>query len=277
MSVQKRRVASVTTVDILIPALNESESLPFVLTPLIKLREEGELKQSKMTLRRIIVVDNGSTDETAKVARDFGVDVVWAQNRGYGSACLAGIEAIRSAPPDVVLFLDADGSDDLSDLDSLLSLLSYKTGETLSKRERLVSTAAYRKHSNHDDRSTISMVIGSRAQFAKVGTLTPLQRFGNALSCRLLYFIFGSKFSDLGPFRAIRWSALELLEMADKNFGWTVEMQAKACALNLLCAEIDVSYHPRRAGESKISGSIRGSFRAGVKILWVIGQAWWKR
>ena len=266
-------------VDVLIPALNEEEALPFVLKPLHQLRERDELSLSKMSIRRILVLDNGSTDATAEVALAHNAEVISAPKRGYGSACLEGLKALQDSPPDVVLFLDADGSDDLRDLDPLLSLLSRSALETLGERERIVTTAAYRDEMRRSKKvhSEVTMVIGSRPRRAEKGALTPLQRFGNALSCTLLRFVFGAEFTDLGPFRAIRWRSIEALNMADENFGWTVEMQAKACALNLLCAEYDVAYHPRRAGESKVSGSISGSIRAGIKILWVIGRAWWRK
>ena len=272
-------------VDVLIPALNEEEALPFVLEPLHQLRERGELSLSKMSLRRILVLDNGSTDATAEVALAHYAEVISAPKRGYGSACIEGLKALRESPPDVVLFLDADGSDDLRDLDPLLSLFSRSAFGTLGERERIVTTAAYRdemkrcaeRAEKDKDPSEVAMVIGSRPRRAGRGALTPLQRFGNALSCTLLGFIFGAEFTDLGPFRAVRWRSIESLNMSDEDFGWTVEMQAKACALNLLCAELDVAYHPRRAGDSKVSGSISGSIRAGIKILWVIGRAWWRK
>ena len=261
--------------DVLIPALNEAESLPYVLGPLIQIQRGGEPLNSGMTLRKILVLDNGSTDETAAIAKDFGVEVIFAPKRGYGSACLEGIKAIQDSPPDVVLFLDADGSDDLADLDPLLCLLSRSTDEPLSDQERFVLTSSLMEDHRYKNLE-VSMVIGSRAKLAEQGALTSIQRFGNALSCFLLRRIFGAQFTDLGPFRAIRWPALEVLKMADQDFGWTVEMQAKACAHNMLCAERDVSYHPRRAGRSKVSGSLKGSFKAGIKILWVIGGAWWR-
>jgi hypothetical protein len=194
------------------------------------------------------VVDNGSEDQTAERAREGGAELVTCEERGYGSACLAGIAALRDDPPDILCFMDADGADDPRDLLTLLSPL--KRG--------------------------IELVIGSRVALAQAGALTPVQRFGNALSCRLLRWGFGVEQSDLGPFRALRWEALEALEMSDPNFGWTVEMQAKAARHKLKVTEVSVHYRPRRSGQSKISGSLSGSARAGSKILFTIGREWLK-
>lgn len=219
--------------DALMPALNEAECLPAVLA---SLRDRG--------LRAVWVVDNGSTDETARVAREGGAQVVVCPQRGYGRACLKGLEALSASPPEVVVFLDADGSDDPDDLTALLAPL---------------------------ERGEADLVIGSRALGrAEVGALTPVQRFGNALSCWLIRLLWGVRFTDLGPFRAITRAALARLEMQDRNFGWTVEMQVRAAGRGLRCAEIPVGYR-RRIGQSKVSGTISGSVKAGVKILWVIG------
>lgn len=266
------------TIDILIPALNEAEALPFVLEPLRALKGDLQsLSLSGARLRHVVVIDNGSIDQTSTVALSLGADVILEPQRGYGAACLAGIKKISASPPDVVVFLDADGSDDLGDLDPLVALLSHSLNNPPSgDRERLLYPTKVNSHSSNKE-GEACMVIGSRARFASPGALTPLQLFGNALSCSLLKMIFGARFTDLGPFRAIRWETLMSLEMRDQTYGWTVEMQAKACAQGVLCAERDVTYHPRRAGESKVSGRFSASMRAGVKILWTIGAAWWRQ
>lgn len=220
--------------DALIPALDEEAALPGVLAGL-----------AGRGLRRIVVVDNGSRDRTAEVARAGGAEVVPEPRRGYGSACLAGLRHLRADPPDAVVFLDADGSDDPADLAALVEAL----------------------------RGGAELVVGSRvAGRAEPGALTPVQVFGNALSCRLIALRWGVRFTDLGPFRALTWEALERLQMRDAGFGWTVEMQARAARLGLRCREIPVSYRRRRAGQSKIAGTVRGSIRAGVKILATIGR-----
>ncbi|MCB9545015.1 MAG: glycosyltransferase [Myxococcales bacterium] len=222
-------------VDALIPALNEEESLPGVLAGL-----QGR------GLRRVVVVDNGSRDATADVARAGGAEVVYCARRGYGSACLRGLDHLHADAPDVVVFLDADGADDPADLPAVLGPIA--AGEA-------------------------DLVIGSRVRGqAEAGALTPVQRFGNALSCTLVRGLFGVRFTDLGPFRAITWDALQRLDMADPDFGWTVEMQAKAARRGLRCAEVPVDYRRRYAGQSKVSGTLEGSARAGAKILWTIGR-----
>ncbi len=220
--------------DALIPALNEAESLPGVLADL---RGRG--------LRRVVVVDNGSTDDTFHVARAHGAVALHCGLRGYGNACLRGIEWLAADPPDTLVFLDADGADDPNDLPALLTPIEAGAAD---------------------------MVIGSRVERAEPGALTPVQRFGNALSTRLLDAFFRVHFTDLGPFRAITWTALARLQMADRDYGWTVEMQAKAARRGLRSVEVPVRYRPRRFGESKVSGNLVGSARAGVKILWTIGR-----
>lgn len=253
-------------VDVVIPALNEAEALPFTLKPLMEfVNGQKALPRSKAMIRTVVLVDNGSTDHTAEVAQAYGAQVISEPRRGYGQACLAGIAALKVDPPQALLFVDADGSDDLSDLDHLLALLQIQTPSELQDDTE--------RYAIQTDKSP-DLVIGSRARLAEANALTPLQRFGNALSCRLLKWFFGAKFTDLGPFRVIRWSALKQIQMVDTNYGWTVEMQAKASVYGLCSLEKDVRYFPRKAGDSKVSGTLKGSFKAGVKILWTIWCSW---
>lgn len=222
------------TAVLIIPALNEARALRQVLREI----PPGVFEE-------IIVVDNGSTDETAQVARNAGARVAVEPRRGYGSACLAGIEALP-AEADVVVFMDADGSDLPSDAGALLEPIVH--GEA-------------------------DLVIGSRELgAAETGSLSTHQRLGNQLAVWLVSLLYGHKYTDLGPFRAIRRSALERLRMRDTNFGWTIEMQVKAVQRGLRIAEIPVAYRNRQAGQSKISGSLVGSAAAGAKILWTVAK-----
>jgi glycosyltransferase involved in cell wall biosynthesis len=192
-------------------------------------------------LRRIVVVDNGSRDATASIALATGADVVSEPLAGYGQACLSGIAALRSAPPDAVAFLDADNSDDPGELPLLLVPLLQDAAD---------------------------LVIGSRVLGTReAGAFTPVQEFGNFLASRLLRSFFGMRATDLGPFRIILWPALESLGMRDRDYGWTVEMQARAARAGLRVREVPVSYRRRRHGRSKIAGTLTGSTRAGWKIL----------
>ncbi|MDX1682587.1 MAG: glycosyltransferase family 2 protein [Phycisphaeraceae bacterium] len=225
------------TTDLIIPARNEAPNIEVLLAQLPHDR-----------LRHVVVVDNGSTDGTADLARSAGATVVHEPRPGYGGACLAGLAWIADqTPPDAVAFIDADLADDPAQLPRLLTLLT-------------------------DDDA--DMVIGCRPQRAEPGALTPVQRFGNQLSCTLIRLATGRRFTDLGPLRAVRYDRLQELNMADRTWGWTVEMQFKAAARGMTVAEIDVPYRCRREGESKISGTISGSVRAGVKILTTIGCLW---
>ncbi len=230
--------SGLTGVTVIIPALNEEASLPLVLRDL-------------PPVDCVIVVDNGSTDSTAAVAAAGGALVVREGQRGYGSACLRGLQAVRERiaaghpAPEVVAFLDADYSDHPELLPQLVSPL--RAGEA-------------------------DFVLGSRLLGQReAGAMPPQSVYGNRLACFLMRCLFGSRYTDLGPFRALTYDALCRLHMADRNFGWTVEMQIKAVRAGLRVREIPVPYR-RRIGVSKISGTILGTLRAGWKILWLIAR-----
>ena len=202
------------SIDVVIPALNEERSLPRVLAALLTGGRAG------------------------------GAEVVEAPRRGYGSACLAGLDHLRrTGPPDVMVFVDADWSDHPEELPSLVApILSGEADLVIGSR-----------------------ILGSR----EPGALLPQARAGNLVACALIRLLYGHRFTDLGPFRAIRWDALERLGMSDPDFGWTAEMQVKALRHGLRCAEVPVSYR-RRVGVSKITGTVSGTVRAGYKILWTV-------
>lgn len=223
-------------VDVIIPAFNEEASIAKVI---------GDIPSS--LVRHIIVANNNSTDETAAVAERTGAVVVHEKRKGYGSACLKGMEWIASLTeddkPDIVLFLDADYSDHPEEAPQLIAPI-VKDG--------------------------YDMVIGSRVLGPlEPGSMTPQQIFGNWLATRLIRWLYQYHFTDLGPFRAIRYNALLDLEMRDPDYGWTVEMQVKAAKSGLNCTEVPVSYR-KRIGKSKVSGTIKGTILAGHKILWTI-------
>jgi hypothetical protein len=232
---------------VVIPAKNEAASIPHVL-------------QDLPAVGRVIVVDNGSTDGTAEAARRMGADVVREERPGYGSACLAGLAHIErlvdagEPPPSIVAFLDADYSDHPEELPQLVApLLSGKADFVLGSR-----------------------LLGRR----EAGAMPPQSVYGNKLACFLMWLFWGVRYTDLGPFRAINYSALRHLGMQDTNFGWTVEMQIKAAVAKLRTQEIPVRYR-RRIGVSKISGTVSGTFKAGYKILFTIAryrwQTWWTK
>jgi hypothetical protein len=222
-------------VAVVIPALNEQDCIADTIH-----RIPANLAA------QIIVVDNGSTDATAERARAAGAAVVSEPRRGYGQACLTGLAQLR---PDIdaVAFLDADGCDDPQMLPELLAPL---------------------------ERGEADFVLGSRTRGDAATHLTRPQRFGNALACGLIRLGWGCRYADLGPLRVIRRDALEKLQMSDQTWGWTVEMQIKAVHAGLRIRELPVTYCPRLAGKSKISGTLAGSVRAGTKILSTIGRYW---
>lgn len=221
-------------VDVVIPALDEEEALPHVL---------AEIPRS--LVRRVIVADNGSRDRTAEVARAAGAEVVREPRRGYGAACLRALAHLASDPPDVVAFLDGDHSDHPAELSLVLAPLR---------------------------RGRADLVVGSRVLGrAERGSLTPQQRVGNAIACSALKILYDVRYTDLGPFRAIRWDTLRGLELSDRDYGWTVEMQIRAAKQRVPYAEVPVSYR-RRKGVSKVSGTIRGTLGASRKILWTLAR-----
>ena len=227
---------NLSDVIVITPALNEETSLSLVLRDL-------------PAVRYVIVVDNGSTDATAKVATAGGAMVVSEPQRGYGAACLRGLAAIEEmiaagqAVPGIVAFIDADYSDHPELLPQLVDPIATGVAD---------------------------FVLGSRLRgHREPGAMPPQSLFGNRLACFLMRLLFGSRYTDLGPFRAIRYVALRELKMSDRNFGWTIEMQIKATRIGLRTSEIPVPYRCR-IGVSKISGTVLGSIRAGYKILYLI-------
>jgi glycosyltransferase involved in cell wall biosynthesis len=217
-------------VAVIIPVLNEEQSIGLVLKSI----PEGVVND-------IIVVDNGSTDHTAEIAASLGARVFPEPVRGYGNACLTGIAQLQE--PDVVVFLDGDFSDHPEEITLLLQPIA------LNKADLVIG----------------SRTLGNREK----GALPGHSRFGNQFAGFLIRLFFHQRVTDLGPFRAIRYRSLMELQMQDRDFGWTVEMQIKAIRKKLRVVEVPVSYR-KRIGKSKISGTISGSVRAGSKILWTI-------
>ncbi len=220
----------VSRISVIIPAYNEESSIGLVL---------DALPQEK--IHEIIVVDNCSTDATARVAQEHGARVVKEPRKGYGSACLKGIDELDD--PDIVVFIDGDFSDFPEEI--VLLIGPIETGEK-------------------------DFVLGSRMIFPKSQlALLPQARYGNRLAILLIKLFFKYEFTDLGPFRAIRYSSLMSLGMQDRDFGWTVEMQIKALRNGLRIHEVPVNYR-KRVGISKITGTLSGTIRAGTKIIYTI-------
>lgn len=216
---------------VIIPALNEEKSIELVLRDI-----------PKDLVSEVIVIDNNSTDNTAACAKRAGATVLKEHRRGYGKACLAGIKYAKSLNPDVVVFLDADYSDHPDEMPLLLKKIQ----------------------------ESYDLVVGSRILgSAEPGALLPQANWGNRLSVFLIKLLFGHKYTDLGPFRAVKWDKLSALNMTDPNFGWTVEMQIKAAKSNFKITEVPVSYR-RRIGASKVTGTFSGTIKAGYKILFTI-------
>jgi len=221
-------------IDVVIPALDEEEAIGLVL---------DEIPRDRV--RRVVVTDNGSRDRTPDVARAHGAEVVHEPRRGYGAACLRALAHLALDPPDVVVFLDADHSDYPGELARVVAPI---------------------------ERGEADLVVGSRVLGgAERGSLTLQQRVGNAMACAALRALYRARYTDLGPFRAIRWDVLQKLEMVDRDYGWTVEMQIKAARAGVSHAEVPVSYRAR-IGRSKISGTVAGTVRASRKILWLLAK-----
>ncbi|MGF1513914.1 MAG: glycosyltransferase family 2 protein [Elainellaceae cyanobacterium] len=222
---------------VVIPVRNEAINIADVVAQL-----------RRLGLKRVRVVDNGSTDNSAAYAAAAGAETVSETRPGYGRACWQGLQQL---PPDVewLLFCDGDGSDDLSCLPRWLQ-----------------------------QRQTYDLILSDRtATAAGRAVLTPVQRWGNWLATRLIKLGWGHCYRDLGPMRLIRRRSLEQIAMQDRGFGWTVEMQVRAVELGLRVAELPSGYHPRRGGKSKISGTLRGSVQAGWIILTTLGKLYGRK
>ena len=221
-------------VDVVIPAFNEEQAIAQVIRDI-----------PTSHVREVVVVSNGSTDATEENARKEGATVLVEPNKGYGYACLKGISYLREktqTSPDILVFMDGDYSDYPEELVDLIKPIE----------------------------EGYDLVIGSRVLGERQpGSLTIPQVFGNWLATLLIRWIYKERFTDLGPFRAIRFDKLIEMEMEDKTYGWTVEMQVKAAKMGLNCIEIPVKYRPR-IGVSKVSGTVKGTILAGYKILWTI-------
>ncbi|PTX44686.1 glycosyltransferase involved in cell wall biosynthesis [Christiangramia gaetbulicola] len=220
-------------VKVIIPAFNEAESIPYVIREIPEFVDE------------VIVVSNNSTDDTEQNARNAGATVLHEPQKGYGYACLKGMDYISKLDqkPDIIVFLDGDYSDYPEEMHKIL--------EPILQEDK-------------------DFVVGARvAEWREDGSMTSPQIFGNKLATTLMKLFFNSRFTDLGPFRAIKYDKLLQLNMEDKTYGWTVEMQLKALRQNLSYAEVPVHYK-NRIGVSKVSGTIKGAIFAGVKILgWI--------
>lgn len=221
-------------IKVIIPAYNEQKSITHVIADI-----------PKKWVTEIVVVNNNSTDNTMEVAEKAEATVLRENKQGYGYACLCGIEYVSQQPkkPDIIVFMDADYSDHPEELPEVVQPIIENKAD---------------------------LVIGSRALGNREkGSMTPQQVFGNWLATRLLKLFYGIRFTDLGPFRAIRYDALMRIGMQDRTYGWTVEMQLKAAKHKLRCVEVPVSYR-RRIGVSKVSGTVKGTVLAGYKIIWTI-------
>lgn len=231
---KKLDLCNLMKIDVIIPAYNEESSIGSVIEDI-----------PSSLVREVIVCNNNSKDRTAEVAMEHGATVVMALNPGYGSACLKGIEHIekKDDKPDIVVFLDGDYSDYPEEMEKVIAPII------------------------NDD---IDLVIGSRA-LGKLekGSMQVQQIFGNWLATTLIKAIYKYEFTDLGPFRALKYHKLKALDMRDPDFGWTVEMQVKAAKMGFKTQEVPVSYR-KRIGVSKISGTLKGTILAGHKILWTI-------
>lgn len=219
-------------ISVVIPAFNEERSIGLVVAAI-----------PRPPVSEIIVANNNSSDRTAEVARAAGAHVVDEPQAGYGAACHTGVLSAQQRGAELIVFLDGDYSDYPEEIPALIAPIIAEEAD---------------------------MVIGSRILgHRERGSLTPQQRFGGWLACKLMKLFFGAHYTDLGPFRAITLPALEYLNMQDRNYGWTVEMQVKAARAGLRVQEIPVRYR-KRIGVSKVSGTVKGVVLAGYKILWTI-------
>lgn len=224
-------------VDVIIPAFNEERSITKVL---------GDIPAG---VRYVVVANNNSTDRTAEVATAAGAQVVFEPQKGYGKACLTAMNWIQQqeVQPDILVFLDGDYSDYPQELELLIAPIATGMAD---------------------------FVLGSRSLGEReAGSMTIPQVFGNELATTLMRWMYGAKFSDLGPFRAIHWGKLLALGIVDQNFGWTIEMQIKAHQAGLSYMEVPVTYR-KRIGVSKVSGTVKGVFGAGYKIIFTIFKYW---
>jgi len=219
---------TLTHVAVIIPALNEAESLPYVLSDM-------------PSVGAVFVVDNGSTDGTADISRSHGARVIFEPSKGYGNACKAGIKEAADSGFEVVVILDGDHSFNPQEMERLVTPILMDEAD---------------------------MVLGDRTQSAERGAITFPQRFGNMVATQLIHAASGFRYRDMGPFRAIRTSSLLNMQMRDPNYGWNVEMQLKAIRLGYRVIEIPVTCRNRVAGQSKISGSLRSALRCGLKMMW---------
>ena len=216
-------------VTVIIPAFNEEKSIGKVIDAI-----------PKSVVDFVIVVSNTSTDNTVEVAKKAGAIVLEETRKGYGWACLLGIEKSKELKTEIVVFLDGDFSDYPEEIPDVIAPI-LKDG--------------------------VDLVIGSRALGKKEkGSLTPQQIFGNWLATKLIRIFYGAKFTDLGPFRAMKATSLDLLEMDDKTYGWTIEMQIKTVKKKMRFVEVPVNYK-KRIGVSKVSGTVKGTVLAGIKII----------
>ena len=223
---------------VIIPAFNEARAIAQVI---------GDVPDE---VDEVVVVNNASTDETEDNARTAGATVLTEPRQGYGFACLRGIEYARARQPDVVVFLDGDYSDHPDEMTRLLRPI--EDGEA-------------------------DFVVGSRIRGeSEPGAMLPQAQIGNRVACTLMRWIWGAEYTDLGPFRAIRFADLLALDMQDQTYGWTIEMQIKAVEAGLRIREVPVSYR-KRVGVSKITGTIAGTVKASAKILWTIGRFAFRR
>lgn len=218
----------------IIPAFNEQEAIGKVIAGI-----------DKRLVREVVVVDNNSTDNTGIMAAKAGATVLTEKRKGYGSACLKGMDYLsgKAVPPGIVVFIDGDYSDFPQEMEKIITPIMHQQADLVIG----------------------SRVLGNREK----GAMQPQQVFGNWLATRLLYLFYGVRFTDLGPFRAIKWQSLQQLAMRDKDYGWTVEMQLKAAKNKLACTEVAVNYR-KRIGISKVSGTVKGTFMAGYKIITTI-------